>query len=77
MSTTTSVLVVLGAALALAAAAWASRRLRAPRAELFRHFRCPGCRRRLRYRARQVGHAGQCSRCGGRIVFPPLTEATD
>jgi hypothetical protein len=76
MTTTTSVLVVLGAALAVAAVAWVYLR-RVPGEEPFHHFRCPGCRRRLRYQARQAGHAGQCSSCGRKIVFPPVSEATD
>jgi hypothetical protein len=77
MDTTTYVLVGLGVALVLAVVGWVYLRTRAPREETFYHFRCPGCRRRLRYRARQVGHAGQCSHCGGKIVFPSLGQSTD
>ena len=36
------------------------------------HFQCPGCRRKLRYRARQVGNQGMCPRCRQRWVFPPI-----
>jgi hypothetical protein len=41
------------------------------------HFRCPGCNRRLRFRARQVGNKGKCSHCGGVVVFPPISQAID
>ncbi len=50
-------------------------RTREPAEEETYHFRCPGCRRRLRYRQRQVGHKGQCSNCGHELVFPPLSQA--
>ena len=66
------VLLALGGAVALAVAVWAYLRFRIPREEPFHHFRCPKCRRRLRYRARQVGHAGQCSHCGSKLTFPPV-----
>jgi hypothetical protein len=41
------------------------------------HFRCPGCKRRLRYNARQTGHKGQCSHCGKSVVFPSAAESID
>ena len=75
MFNTTFVLLALGA-LAAAAGAWAYLRQRVPGEEPFYHFRCPGCRRRLRYRRTQVGHAGKCSRCGHAITFPPVSDAT-
>jgi uncharacterized paraquat-inducible protein A len=34
------------------------------------YFNCPGCRQRLRYHARQAGHAGQCPRCRQPLTFP-------
>lgn len=43
----------------------------------FYHFRCPSCRRRLRFQQRQVGHKGQCSNCGKEVVFPPVSQAID
>jgi hypothetical protein len=46
-------------------------------AEPFLHFRCPDCKRRLRFRASQSAHAGQCSRCGCKLTFPPASQATD
>jgi hypothetical protein len=41
------------------------------------HFQCPSCRRRLRYRSRQVGHRGRCGTCGSLLTFPPLSRAID
>jgi hypothetical protein len=75
-TTTTLVLLALGA-LAAAGVVWAYLRLRAPRQERFYHFRCPGCRRRLRYRKAQTGHAGKCSNCGHGVIFPPVSEVTE
>ena len=75
-TTTTLVLLVLGA-LAAAGGVWAYLRLRAPREEPIYHFRCPGCRRRLRYRRAQEGHAGKCSNCGHGVIFPPVSQATE
>lgn len=43
----------------------------------YSHFRCPGCRRRLRYQSRQVGHKGECSNCGREITFPPVSQSVD
>jgi hypothetical protein len=34
------------------------------------HFSCPGCRRRLKYLARQAGHRGMCSNCKTNLEFP-------
>jgi hypothetical protein len=74
-TTTTFVLLAL-AALAAATVVWALR-LRAPKEERFYHFRCSGCRGRLRYRRAQEGHAGKCGRCGHGFIFPPVSEATE
>jgi hypothetical protein len=48
---------------------------RRPKEEPVFHFRCPGCKRRLRYRARQVGHRGECSHCRQAITFPPVSQS--
>lgn len=45
--------------------------------EAFSHFRCPKCRRRLRYLERQVGRKGKCSNCGGEVIFPPISQSID
>jgi hypothetical protein len=47
------------------------------RGEEYYHFRCPGCKRRLRFRARQSGNKGQCSHCRKDIVFPSPSQAID
>jgi hypothetical protein len=39
------------------------------------HFRCPGCRHRLRYWAHSVGHRGICPRCRQRFIFPPVPKS--
>jgi hypothetical protein len=41
------------------------------------HFRCPGCRRRLRYQARQIGHRGLCPTCKQALTFPPASQAIE
>jgi hypothetical protein len=56
---------------------WLLRRQRRAWEEEFHHFRCPGCRRRLRFRARQVGHKGKCSHCGHDVIFPSVAESID
>ena len=43
----------------------------------FYHFRCARCKRRLRYLARQVGHKGKCSNCGGDVLFPPVSQSVE
>jgi hypothetical protein len=45
-------------------------RARAPKEEQAFHFRCPNCKRKLRYFARQAGHKGMCNSCKGTITFP-------
>jgi hypothetical protein len=62
---------------AVAAAVWAYLRFRTPTEEPVHHFRCPGCQRRLRYRARQAGHKGQCPNCGRGLTFPPVGSDAD
>jgi hypothetical protein len=43
----------------------------------FYHFRCPRCKRRLRFQPRQVGHQGACSSCRQAVTFPPLSQAIE
>jgi rRNA maturation endonuclease Nob1 len=52
-------------------------RSRKPKEEEYYHFRCTNCKRRLRYRARQVGNAGTCNSCGGAVRFPPISQSID
>jgi rRNA maturation endonuclease Nob1 len=73
----TTLLLVLGAILAAGAGVWVYLRARSPTAIRFFHFRCPGCRRRLRYKEPQAGHKGECSNCGRELIFPPVSESTN
>jgi transcription initiation factor IIE alpha subunit len=70
-------IVLLAGAALVALGIWAYFRSRQPGEALYYHFRCPGCNRRLRYRAEQVGHQGGCSHCGARVNFPPVHEAVE
>lgn len=70
-------LLIAGAAAVVGVVAYLLLRQRSPREEPFLHFRCPGCGRRLRFRARQSGHTGRCSHCGRDLVFPPASQAID
>jgi predicted RNA-binding Zn-ribbon protein involved in translation (DUF1610 family) len=61
----------------LATGVWLYLRGRASREEVYSHFRCPGCKRRIRYKSTQVGNRGECSNCGKSLIFPPLSESID
>ncbi len=72
--------VIAGVVVVLAAGAYLLLRRRGRRREAaaaYYHFRCPGCRRRLRYQSRQAGHNGQCSHCGRPVTFPPTSQSID
>ncbi len=75
----TTLLLAAGVIIALAIGVYQFVRLKARQraAEAVHHFRCPGCQRRLRFRARQVGHKGKCSHCGQAVVFPLISESVD
>jgi hypothetical protein len=81
MSGETTLVLLAVAALVLAGgvAYWVVRRggLRRDAAATFHHFRCPNCRRRLRFQSRQVGHTGQCSHCRSPVTFPPVSQSVD
>jgi hypothetical protein len=49
-------------------------RSRGSRQEAVYYFRCPACKRKLRYHARQVGHRGQCSNCREPLTFPAVSR---
>jgi hypothetical protein len=51
-----------------------SRKAAAARNEPYYHFVCTGCRRKLRYRARQAGHSGMCPRCSRPCTFPAIEK---
>ena len=69
-------LLLAGVVVALAVGAYLFVRSRSgPAEEPYLHFRCPGCKRRLRFLAKQVGHSGQCSHCGRKLTFPLASQA--
>ena len=78
---TTTLAVIVGAVLFLAGGGYVLRRRRGERrraeAEAYYYFRCPGCRRRLRFQARQAGRKGKCSNCGQEVTFPPISQSVD
>jgi uncharacterized paraquat-inducible protein A len=45
--------------------------------ETYYYFRCPGCKGKLRYLARQAGNSGLCPRCDRPCVFPAEPEEVD
>ena len=49
-------------------------RSKSAKGEDYYHFNCPGCRRKLRYRSRQAGHAGACPRCNKSFTFPIMPQ---
>jgi hypothetical protein len=51
-------------------------RSRAPKEEPLQHFKCPNCRRKLRYRPSQAGHKGMCPLCKQHIVFPAVAQGS-
>jgi predicted RNA-binding Zn-ribbon protein involved in translation (DUF1610 family) len=46
-----------------------ARALKKPEEAVY-HMYCTKCRRKLRYRERQIGHFGRCPLCGKPILFP-------
>jgi DNA-directed RNA polymerase subunit RPC12/RpoP len=82
MPEATTLVVLTVAALALVGgglAYWLARRggRRRDAGAAFHHFRCPSCKRRLRFQSRQVGHRGKCSHCGNPVTFPPVSQSVD
>jgi LPXTG-motif cell wall-anchored protein len=45
-------------------------RKRKPKEQPILYFRCPSCKRKLKYLARQAGHKGMCASCKEKFVFP-------
>ena len=71
--------IIAGVVIALAVGAYLFMR-RSPSGsgeKTYLHFRCPGCKRRLRFQASQAGRSGQCSHCGSKLTFPPASQACD
>jgi hypothetical protein len=47
-----------------------SRRREVEQEEPLCYFKCPGCKRKLRYPARQAGNLGRCPTCRKPVRFP-------
>lgn len=74
MNPTLLMLFVLATALGVGVGVYLFVRSRRGKEDPTYHFTCPNCRQRLGYKKRQVGHAGSCPRCGGRLTFPSTAE---
>jgi len=74
---TTVVIVIVGVVAGIAAGAFVVWWRRPRVDDSFYHFRCPKCKRRIRYMVRQVGHKGKCSNCSGDVLFPPVSQSVD
>jgi hypothetical protein len=68
------VIVLIALAAAGGAAVFLALRSRRPVEEPLQHFKCPSCRRKLRYRRTQAGHKGMCPMCKQHLTFPTLPE---
>ena len=77
MDTSVVVIVSLAVVLVLAVGGYFFLHRRTREDDTFYHFRCARCKRRLRYQAKQVGHKGKCSNCGGDILFPPVSQSVE
>ncbi|HEV3146363.1 MAG TPA: hypothetical protein VGZ47_20920 [Gemmataceae bacterium] len=67
--TTIILIAVLGAAALLGIGCFAVMQRRSTQAS-FVHFRCPGCKQRLRYQAGKAGRAMICPQCFHRSKLP-------
>jgi LPXTG-motif cell wall-anchored protein len=67
---TTTWILLIGIPALLGVGAFFFLRSRAPKEQPVYYLRCPGCKRKLRYQARQAGHKGACSNCKETFVFP-------
>lgn len=47
-------------------------RSKRPKEEPVYHFHCASCKRKLKYTARQAGHAGMCPQCKKPLKFPAI-----
>ena len=72
LSTTTWILII-GIPVMLGIGAMLLLRFRKPKAEEFLYLRCPGCKRKLKFSPRQVGHKGMCNNCKEQFIFPATT----
>jgi hypothetical protein len=69
-------IILLGGVAIVAVGAYLYGRPRPPREEVFYHYQCRACERKLRYRAARAGKQGICPRCKARFTFPltPVVE---
>ncbi len=70
------VFLLSGVAIILAGGYWFLR-LRSPKEEVYYHFLCPNCGRKLKYKARKAGQPGVCPRCKKGCTFPLVRERTE
>jgi hypothetical protein len=69
--------IILGVAVAVGLAIAIFRWIRsrpAPEEPVYYH-KCAHCRRKLRYRAKQIGRKGMCPQCRNQFVFPTVPGA--
>jgi hypothetical protein len=74
MDTLTLILLLAGAAVVTGGGyLW----MRRPpvRVELYHHFQCPHCSRKLKYKARKAGQPGVCPRCKKGCTFPLVPQS--
>ena len=75
-SDVTTWIIILVVLVILGAGGYFLLRTRGPKEEIALYFRCPRCKRRLRYYARQAGHRGMCSNCKEQFTFPSAAAAS-
>jgi hypothetical protein len=63
------VLLLSGVAIVVGGGYWYLRP-RGPKEEVYYHFLCPNCGRKLKYKARKAGQPGVCPRCKKGCTFP-------
>jgi hypothetical protein len=69
MSQTVIILLVVGVAAVIGVVVLIVRS-RPPKEEPVFYFNCPNCRRKLRYRSKQIGRHGACPQCKTTFQFP-------
>jgi hypothetical protein len=65
-------LIGVGVVILLGGVAWFFLRPKAVKEEPIYYYRCEGCRRKLKYLARQANNKGMCPMCKRQFVFPPI-----
>jgi hypothetical protein len=75
MSTTMLLVIVILIASIVGVGAFLFLRSRKPAEGVTLYLRCPSCRSKMRYSARQVGHQGMCTSRKHRFTFPAVDSA--